>query len=115
MAKTSNEFSQNGIIGNQEEEQKDRDLSEDQLMIDLGNIENDIQQSESDFINKSHREIDWEENQNEEEEEKHESDFVCIIANDDDLQLIMIELLLEKSGFKTISAINGQQAYEKTL
>lgn len=44
-----------------------------------------------------------------------EPHFHCLIANDDRLQLAMLEAVFEKNKFKSICAINGQSAYEKAF
>ena len=37
----------------------------------------------------------------------------CLIANDDPLQLTILETLFEKLNFNVTTAINGQSAYEE--
>lgn len=44
---------------------------------------------------------------------KKPNDKKVIIANDDELQLMIIEQLFKKSGYETIIARNGMEAYQK--
>ena len=60
-----------------------------------------------------------------EEEEKSAADqpksaaksteFKCLIANDDSLQLTILEALFERANFEVVTATNGQDAYEEVL
>ena len=45
----------------------------------------------------------------------HLTKFKCLIANDDNLQLTILEALFERNGFEVVTASNGQVAYEEVL
>ena len=62
--------------------------------------------------------------QREQEEEKvaepaviaaPKKEFKCLVANDDPMQLMMLEALLERANFEVVTATNGQEAYEEVL
>ena len=38
--------------------------------------------------------------------------YTCLVANDELVQLLMVEAILEKQGFKVVTTNNGQEAYE---
>ena len=48
-------------------------------------------------------------------EEVDMTKFKCLIANDDYLQLTILENLFERQGFEVVTAQNGQSAYEEVL
>ena len=41
--------------------------------------------------------------------------FKCLIANDESLQLTILETMFERNGFEVVTASNGQAAYEEVL
>ena len=46
-------------------------------------------------------------------DENNERQFRCLIANDEHLQLTVLEALFEKNGFAVETAINGHEAFEQ--
>ena len=52
---------------------------------------------------------------NSELNEGPEKVYTCLVANDELVQLLMVEAILDKQGFKVVTANNGQEAYEKVM
>lgn len=54
-----------------------------------------------------------EECRNQNPERAYDCLYRCLIANDEPMQLMVIEALFEKTGFAVETAINGYEAFEK--
>ena len=50
-----------------------------------------------------------------EEEEAMQSKLKCLVANDEEMQLTILEMLFQNIDFDVVTASNGHQAYEEVL